>query len=388
MKVSRSCALWSSVCCVSVLWVPAVWYTWNTEYISAIDRHGPDGRTHASRQKVAIILQRSPVEMADQYKRLEAIDNSWADWGKQNGPAIHDINVYASITNPQEKDMTNLASVAHITPVIVRDLNPLVRLTDALLAVSVRGRSTPTWVVLANDHTFFIIPNLSCFLASLDYDDVVYTGNSLAIKMSDGVLVFASGGGGAVLSAAAVKITLLAWTLADISRVSEALRVVNSSISTGSIVPMSKPGVSWVDYLSFCAPSVVVSEYKDSTQSFHTNSGVFQLSLSPSCLDGINLLRSLQLLVFIFEKRAAQYVITLYITKTVSLLLRRLDSEPRTVQFTNSNKRYEGNATSFLLDEEKIAKKCVDHSKWGLDNPGLFPDFALVCQYNSFEMQE
>lgn len=71
-------------------------------------------------------------------------------------------------------------------------------------------RSGPLWIVIANDHSFFIPSNLYRYLSSLSHQHILYTGNRLQRGAYRGFdLYFASGGAGAAISHVSLKLFLL-----------------------------------------------------------------------------------------------------------------------------------------------------------------------------------
>lgn len=192
----------------------------------------------------AILLQQSPVDRNQQLERLKAIDRGWAT------SACRGQHVYAAMPSA-------LAREARLRSVEVLSLPGEQQETAALrnAVTSFKALLLPRglqeeeeeeeyeWMVMANDHTFMLAPNLRRFLLSLDSQSMVYTGNLLQRGTYDGrPLVFASGGAGAVFSRPALAALLLAWAvlgigeldLADIDRAPPCMLSAGNSSQTSS----------------------------------------------------------------------------------------------------------------------------------------------------------
>lgn len=328
---------------------------------------------------ISIILQRSPVDVTDQVRRLVAIDSGWAGWGQrpgyQSSQALN-VQIYASVGSLSRSD-PQLSLMRHITPIAVRDTNPLTRLTDALLAVIPQA---PQWVVLANDHSFFVIPNLSCLLSNLNHDDMIYTGNHLAIQMTDGVLIFTSGGGGSVLSAPAVKAILLAWAVVDRTRLADAVEVAILSYSGFNSISKARLPYKkvWEAYLQKCAPALTYHIVGERSVFFDNIANINDLSFPRDCVNGFFLLFTLKLLMARLDASPPVSSVQLSLTAQMALHIRLVSKGSYQALFTNRNARYTSKSRGFFeIDDKIMRKQCIDNSKWGLENPGTIYECIL-----------
>jgi hypothetical protein len=173
-----------------------------------------------------IILQQSQVQESKQLVRLSTIDTSWAKWAKTAGRCTSSIRIVAAVpaavysspnssfvnlyTMPMFSPKTALSGDAD-APLLSSPYHNFIR--SLLTVASSAGKEDVKWVVLGNDHTFMIPPNLAYFLGTLDVDTFVYSGNELRMQYRRKVLSFASGGAGAVTSHVVVKLMLVVWFL-------------------------------------------------------------------------------------------------------------------------------------------------------------------------------
>lgn len=170
---------------------------------------------------VVILLQQSQVQVQAQITRLMAIDTGWASWRTSKGSSSQ-VTVFAAL--PLESISIPSFSPANINafpmlPVASEQSvkgSPYHQMINSLYHIISEGNYTTTkWIVMANDHTFIIPPNLQKFLNTLDAERVTYSGNELKIPYKNRVLSFASGGAGAVMSHVLVKLMLVVWVIAE-----------------------------------------------------------------------------------------------------------------------------------------------------------------------------
>lgn len=177
---------------------------------------------------LVILLQPSPVDAANQVKRLSYIDaQSWGLWIKQS-PQLQPrgkVKVYAGLLPAA---MVGLGGFDLIQPIALMDVEAAKNkggneaaysyMLEQFLQVLLLSPSTK-WMLFANDHTFLVPDNLYCFLRAHNPEVSVYSGSSLRRGVYKDInLRFASGGGGVVLSHVSLKLLLLAWILADNQR--------------------------------------------------------------------------------------------------------------------------------------------------------------------------
>ena len=179
---------------------------------------------------VSVLLQQSPVLKVEQVSRLAAIDNSWAKWGGMSSINNTLVEIFAAIpydcvncsmvlSNPSQAGFSVIqllkisAPISNISVYMGTSVsNPFYNLVQSLLHLMKAQNEKRRWLFLANDHTFAIVPNLVKFLVHYDSDSLIYSGNQLAIGMRTGILHFASGGAGAVLSVSCIRLVTIIWT--------------------------------------------------------------------------------------------------------------------------------------------------------------------------------
>jgi hypothetical protein len=172
------------------------------------------------KNSIAVLLQQSQVQTGSQVKRLRGIDASWATWATA-APSSGQILIYAAVPHLVGENtapgMSNIRTFYMLpqTPSTVCG-SPYHQMINSLYQVVSDATMTATrWILMANDHTFLLPPNLMKFLNTLDSEVTVYSGNELRIMYNRGVLSFASGGAGAVMSHPLVKLMLVVWVLAE-----------------------------------------------------------------------------------------------------------------------------------------------------------------------------
>lgn len=367
MRINGRCALGATLGTALSLWVLIVLVTVRKHSTELPISGGLPSETVDSiaAPSIAILLQRSPVEQAEQATRLLAIDRGWAGWGADATPLAFNVQVFASIGISDTNTLHQLDETKHVRPILVREENPMVRLVDGMLSVLGRPGQAVHWLVLANDHSFFLVPNLSCFLSRLDYNDLIYTGNQLAIKMADGMLVFASGGGGCVLSVSAVKALLFTWAVIDTNSITRALTVAmdTKEFSSGDRKSVEMRN-KWEAYRNKCCPGLSF-RLVDGALFFQKSLEMFQHKFSSLCLNGDDLLLSIELFIAILEKFDS-FTLTLPVSCRLSLRIDQNMKGNRTIYISRTSSNY------VSVDESFIQRKCIDSSKWGLDNPGEY----------------
>ena len=315
---------------------------------------------------VAILLQKSPVDTFDQTRRLHAIDISWAKWSSLSGGECNQyaVSIYASIGSL--KSLQKEISFERIQPIYVREDDPMVRLIDGLLGILSQSQSQ-RWIVLANDHTFVMIPNLLHFLSSLGHSDMVYTGNILGLNTGRGTLLFASGGGGAVFSALSFKGVLLVWSLLNSDRlhssIDRTLWMSHESEDRGNV---------WSAYMEKCVPTMQFSVSNTGNFSFGSYSYPFSIDIPADCLESRYLLISLKLTMELFSvERVVPYSIKFKLSDKITLTILSYGIHNRSIFVENKNSRFNSrDGYQKLFREGDLRQNCLDNSKWGLDNPG------------------
>eukprot|EP01037_Dinobryon_pediforme_P013295 gene13295-13407_t len=196
------------------------------------------------------------------------------------------------------------------------------------------------WLVLANDQTFVIVPNLIQFLAHYDAEELVYTGNELAIGMGSAAVHFASGGAGAFdfLTAA-----------------------LDSPFQAGS--NLSSGG---------CCSTSGGYSFRDGKKG-HPKLVELSATVCGDC--------ALQE-VFHWSTRArmdADYSCVVNITlseKTAVVLLPSKRSKQQKSAFLLD--LYQAGRPVIRVDSEALQRSCISRSKWSIDNPGIVLSLCLT----------
>lgn len=159
---------------------------------------------------IGVLLQQSQVQVHEQPTRLRTIDSSWASWLHTKGSELP-IKVYAAV--PKEWHANEDFRLHHLHTVsMLADSSPYHNMINSLFRViSDSTVGNLKWLVMANDHSFIVPPNLRKFLQGLDADVLAYSGNELKMVYKKRILSFASGGAGAVMSHTVVKLMLAVW---------------------------------------------------------------------------------------------------------------------------------------------------------------------------------
>jgi len=192
--------------------------------------------TSGTSAHVTILLQQSPVDQSSQLLRLLNIDESWARW-------TDGLQIYAALPSDGGdlyKEATEKLRVlrplalwkaeqnvhgAPLHPASSSSASPMRNMIQMLCTLLFTHAPSTTasatdldlkWLLIANDHTFIIPPNLQCFASRLDSALPLYSGNKLQRGMyRDVFLDFASGGAGVLVSHVSVKFLLIAWLLTN-----------------------------------------------------------------------------------------------------------------------------------------------------------------------------
>jgi hypothetical protein len=177
---------------------------------------------------VDLLLQVSPVRAARQISRLAAIDTGYASWTrtpivqkrKRTGLGMRRaVRVIAAVHNTtrvanRNMNSNNIFNFKNIEIVTTRGNNPFYKLIDAFVGMMSKD-FVSEWIVMANDHSFFIPMNLIRFLEPMKSlsSGMFYGGNRLALVYHKKLISFASGGAGAVFSTVSVKALLVLWSI-------------------------------------------------------------------------------------------------------------------------------------------------------------------------------
>ena len=212
--------LYSFLSCISLIFLYILFF-WQNHHAEVINKMPYQPLT------MKILLQQSPVLKSQQVSRLTAIDISWATWTK-TCDNFKKVELFAAIPfdclncsdllQPTKSfeaiNKLKVPSVRfNVSPYLTTSIsNPLYNLVQSVLQIVKMQSAYDKWLVLANDQTFVIVPNLIQFLAHYDAEELVYTGNELAIGMGSAAVHFASGGAGAVLSMSCARLIAIVWT--------------------------------------------------------------------------------------------------------------------------------------------------------------------------------
>jgi hypothetical protein len=173
----------------------------------------------------AIVLQQSPVYPHQQLDRLRAIDQSWAQWMQYYPKAclIAILPCSTAINNNNSAEGFQFIRYLALSTADCskENVNPYRNMAETYLKLLIAYPDIEV-VTLANDHTFFIIPNWYHFMINslpqeVLHGGMLYTGNQLALKSgpakSPTVQQFASGGGGIIMSRNIMEIMAIIWTV-------------------------------------------------------------------------------------------------------------------------------------------------------------------------------
>lgn len=184
------------------------------------------------RPDIVVLLQRSIVDSHNQCSRLLGIDQTWAKWLEDDDS----LSLCASLPADSTCLMPSLqhVSIFNLSKYQQAGISPYSNLLWSLLSFAV-AHPAAQWLVLANDHTFLVLPNLRAFISSLNASKLIYTGSQLGMAgIEDADLSFASGGAGAVLSSVAAKAMLLMWLVSEQSLVDDKMESQDVSVQLSS----------------------------------------------------------------------------------------------------------------------------------------------------------
>jgi hypothetical protein len=335
------------------------------------DSATPKGSS-ATRIAINILLQLSPVGQKDQIKRLTAIENSWANWVDVKSGTF---KLFASV--PRGSGLHSFKKFRVIDIDAVQAPNKAyANLMDALFHMYIEAdgaASDSDWLVLANDHSFLVPPNLHCYLKALNPHFAVYTGNRLQRgEYKDGFpLYFASGGSGIVLSRPAIIMFFVAMAMNKDSYLLDKLKGQNRISSCSIILNDTKPlydgqdhGVSGSATKLWCVLTSLTGWIsKQSTENMIIRISkhqvvVIEKTTNSQALDHASLsIRSIVDSDFVNRGSPMMYVATGNVSAFMELSNRALESR---------------------VDHKRI-KNCNANSEWDRQNPGrLLVKLGLV----------
>lgn len=303
------------------------------------DYHTSAGRKSASLRSadmqdavpksILVLLQRSVVDNSKQCQRLYGIDETWAKWSTQSPCTI------AAVVPKDESCHANQLSRIRLHEIISPNGQPLDPFMNLYLGArsSMAQANTLNWVVLANDHSFFLLDNVVKFLQPLDHRQLIYTGSKLAISYEKEALSFASGGAGAVLSMTALKALLTIWE--SIHRHQRTVRsegVLPPRITPNDKIFVARTTRDLEDFSSHAAKLIHAVAFRQQHASFDQVPQV-KLSMYISSL----------------------YHIELAITEDLSAVVWELHNATHTLS---------------SIEHGKLMALCWPSSKWERDNPG------------------
>ena len=165
---------------------------------------------------VAILLQSSPVRGSRQISRLRAIDDGYATWTMNHGEQVHgrdsSVKIFAAVHNSSSYFSSNSKAFQNIQIIQTLGKNPFHKLVDAFMGV-MTDEVERQWLVMGNDHSFFVPHNLQRYLRTLPYSSLIYGGNRLGVTFHQKLIFFASGGAGAIFSRGTVNGLLVLWSI-------------------------------------------------------------------------------------------------------------------------------------------------------------------------------
>ena len=338
-----------------------------------------------------VILQLSAVRSKNQMSRLKVIDRGWAQWTrlfptKASVKSMIDIKVIAPVSIVDSSlSFSTIQSFPSVESVVPTP-TPYHRLVHALLhAIDFRTdtSSNAKWIILANDHSFIISQNLRSFLSQplLDPDKILYSGNKLGLHYNKGLLYFASGGAGAVLSHVTAKFIVIMWIL-----LSEDLLLLKL------IAPAKNPKLSPSDKSSvLCLDNTVqltASADQDSKwdaayiaalmrawideEPAHPSAVMRSLcdnTISSDLLDTVRLTNISFLPVE--TNHIALTQVTVVLSSSVSFAVKKDTSRGQfQVTLLHADPTAPHTKKNTTLTRAQLRKACLPIGKWGNDNPG------------------
>jgi hypothetical protein len=170
-------------------------------------RHDNDKDWERSRS-LAILIQQSPVDPRSQIARLTVIDNSFASWSVM----YKEVSIFAAV------DAADIGTqgLQNLRVISIKDYSKgtaMYRLVYALYTMLKDKGSFGGFIIICNDHSFIVVPNLVEYLKEFDPNNLFYTGNELAISYKGSTLSFASGGAGIVVSKSCISLMIVTWAI-------------------------------------------------------------------------------------------------------------------------------------------------------------------------------
>ena len=292
-------------------------------------------------KEIAIILQQSPVDVANQINRLKNIDDAYAKW---TGNHTDDVSIYAVVADDNKKLDFKYLRVLHVN--LNKSDSGILRMVSAiykLLEIAPHKK----WFMICNDHTFIAIPNLIYFLKSFNHDDLIYSGNKLAINYKSSILSFASGGAGIILSHSSIKLIMLTWAIIKLPSLAELM----SDFGSDQQVYKKK-----YENLSRNKNPVIFDTWNTSSSRYDSISNV------------IIFLSKLSEYKDFFDKE-----ISIHLSSTICLLIKVSSVlEDYLITLLNHQK-----GTQYTVKYSDI-KKCTAESEWEKTNPGIILAYCLM----------
>lgn len=345
-----------------------------------------------SKRLTYILLQQSPVQTNSQLERLVNIEETWAIWLKSITSCIEETKIIAAL--PHENflsDKENLKSIGYLKMLPTESNGIEVTAFHQLVQSFWRILNNPShpsdetgkmlngevqWMVFGNDHTYFLLPNLSQFLHSLSADSLIYTGNELAINFKkEKKLHFASGGAGAVLSHPAVKLQLIVWVLLS-SLPFKSKNAIDPIIK--SFLDENHIAINWNDfepiYLGNGADDSYIIEKDNMLNVDISSSGFLLFSVVKSLLNWIlsnNLIQKFRIVLskkvfitFIKNPRESNEVSEHWNFSV------QLETENETENETNAVKVR-------TVSSKQLLDDCLPSGTWAHANPGIILAYCL-----------
>jgi hypothetical protein len=297
-------------------------------------------------RRIALILQQSPVDTMNQKARLEVIDDSWAIWCEEV-----DVKLYAVLPYPITTDFHHINSLT-----VEANLVPFQKFVNALTSLMFSSTSSNSfeWIVMANEHSWFIPHNLRRYLQYLDAEDLVYTGNRLKISYKGKNLDFASGGSGLVLSHTSVRALLVSWALTGVFDLPCSLSRKEIQFTPFRIAASS-------DDLETVICSLL--RWKKGLTRITKSYFLFLLSRTRGIL---------------FEKSSYDKEITFRIIKTKANI--KMNTSFNTVSVIKPNSVEELQKEYNMSNKSSVSRlrECAASGKWEKDNPGILVAHCLL----------
>ncbi len=293
--------------------------------------------------KYIIVLQQSPVQPKSQFQRLKAIDETWGSWISDSKTTCM-VAIILSCPIPGSNGFIasgrNKIIFQNMDVILLSQDQPcntdekisaFRNLAETMLLLSM-NYPFAEFFTLANDHSFFIVPNYDGFISSLNNSDTLfYTGNHLSLPRGGEDVHFASGGGGITISNDVVHLTNFVWVLQGKS-----------------------------PYLSRILLNLSAQRGPDD----EANSEQSQIANSKMVLRG----KSYYKIFEFFQSCKENMRLDLLVTEISSLtIICHQPKQSSTITYTLLTSENQSSWTFTLLKEEMF---CFAHDKWSQDNPG------------------